>query len=285
MEVNPGTLTLEHILAMQKMGVNRVSLGLQSAQNQELRDLGRIHTYEEFVESYKLLLEYGFSNLNIDLMAGIPGQTIEHYADTLERVLSLRPNHISAYSLIVEEGTPFYEMDQEGILQLPSEETDRLMYAMTTERLSIEGYERYEISNYARPGFACLHNQAYWKMEEYLGVGLGAASYLGGKRFSNERDLETYLSQEEGCHGKESHLLSRQEEMEEFVFLGLRMKQGISMEEYRKRFGTDFYQIYQEILPGLFQNGLLAENGNHDRIYLTDRGIDVSNTVLAQFLL
>lgn len=284
MEVNPGTLTLDHVLTMQQIGVNRVSLGLQSAQRQELQDLGRIHTYEEFLESYALLSEHGFSNLNIDLMAGIPGQTMDSYADTLDRVLSLRPKHISAYSLIIEEETPFYEMDQRGELQVPSEETDRRMYALTKERLSAEGYERYEISNYARPGYGCRHNLAYWQMKDYLGVGLGAASYLDGKRFTNERNLESYLSQKEDCHVAESHYLSRQEEMEEFVFLGLRKRSGISLEEYRRRFGEDFYQIYQNVLPDLLENGLLADTENHGRIYLTDRGIDVSNTVLAQFL-
>lgn len=285
MEVNPGTLTLDHVLTMQRIGVNRVSLGLQSAQRQELQDLGRIHTYEEFIESYALLTEYGFSNLNIDLMAGIPGQTIETYADTLDQVLALQPKHLSAYSLIIEEGTPFFEMDQRGELQIPSEETDRHMYTLTKERLSAEGYERYEISNYARPGYACRHNLAYWQMEDYLGVGLGAASYLDGKRFTNERSLQFYLSQKKDCHVAESHDLSRQEEMEEFVFLGLRKMSGISLEEYHSRFGVDFYQLYRKVLPNLFENGLLADTENHGRIYLTDRGIDVSNTVLAQFLL
>lgn len=285
MEVNPGTLTLDHVLTMQRIGVNRVSLGLQSAQRQELQDLGRIHTYEEFIESYALLTEYGFSNLNIDLMAGIPGQTIETYADTLDQVLAFQPKHLSAYSLIIEEGTPFFEMDQRGELQISSEETDRYMYTLTKERLSAEGYERYEISNYARPGYACRHNLAYWQMEDYLGVGLGAASYLDGKRFTNERSLQVYLSQKKDCHVAESHDLSRQEEMEEFVFLGLRKMSGISLEEYHSRFGVDFYQLYRDVLPNLFENGLLADTENHGRIYLTDRGIDVSNTVLAQFLL
>ncbi len=285
MEVNPGTLTLDHVLTMQRIGVNRVSLGLQSAQRQELQDLGRIHTYEEFIESYALLTEYGFSNLNIDLMAGIPGQTIETYADTLDQVLAFQPKHLSAYSLIIEEGTPFFEMDQRGELQIPSEETDRYMYTLTKERLSAEGYERYEISNYARPGYACRHNLAYWQMEDYLGVGLGAASYLDGKRFTNGRSLQVYLSQKKDCHVAESHDLSRQEEMEEFVFLGLRKMSGISLEEYHSRFGVDFYQLYRKVLPNLFENGLLADTENHGRIYLTDRGIDVSNTVLAQFLL
>lgn len=284
-EANPGTLTPEHIPALQHLGVNRVSLGLQSAQGQELQQLGRIHTFPDFVESYRLLQEHGFTNINIDLMADIPGQTIESYTDTLDQILQLHPKHISSYSLLIEEGTPFFEMNQQGKLQIPSEETDRQMYALTKERLVAEGYQRYEISNYAQPGWECRHNLTYWQMEEYLGVGLGAASYWNGRRFSNERDLQTYLSQKADSHIMESQLLSKQEEMEEYVFLGLRKIEGISLEAYRKRFGVDFYQLYQKILPDLQQNGLLAEAENHDRIYLTDRGIDVSNAVLAEFLL
>ncbi len=284
-EVNPGTLTLEHIPALQYLGVNRVSLGLQSAQELELQQLGRIHTFQDFVESYQLLLEHGFTNINVDLMADIPGQTLKSYEDTLDQILQLHPNHISSYSLLIEEGTPFYEMNKQGKLQIPSEETDRQMYFLTKERLAAEGYQRYEISNYARPGWECRHNLTYWQMEEYLGVGLGAASYWNGKRFSNERNMQAYLSQKADSHIVESQVLSRQEEMEEYVFLGLRMTQGISPEAYQKRFGVDFYQLYQKILPDLQQNGLLAETENHDRIYLTDRGIDVSNAVLAEFLL
>ncbi len=285
MEANPGTLTLEHVLAMQKTGVNRVSLGLQSAQDSELQKLGRIHTYQDFLESYRILREHGFTNINIDLMADIPGQTMESYQNTLDQVLRLCPSHISAYSLIIEEGTPFCTMNQQGKLQIPSEEVDRQMYAYTRERLAAEGYYRYEISNYARPGWECRHNLAYWQLEEYLGVGLGAASYLNGERFSNERDLNAYLSQKRDSHRREIHQLSRREEMEEYVFLGLRKMAGISPEAYQRRFGVNFYQIYQNVLPGLRENGLLAETENHDRIYLTDRGIDVSNTVLAEFLL
>ena len=284
-EANPGTLTKEHIPALQYLGVNRVSLGLQSAQEQELEQLGRIHSFQDFVESYQLLMEHGFTNINVDLMADIPGQTMESYADTLNQVLRLHPKHISSYSLLIEEGTPFYEMDQQGKLQIPSEEIDRQMYALTKERLAAEGYQRYEISNYAQPGWECRHNLTYWQMEEYLGVGVGAASYWTGKRFSNERDLQIYLSQKADSHIAESQILSKEEEMEEYVFLGLRKIKGISPEAYRKRFDVDFYRLYQNILPDLQRNGLLAETENHDRIYLTDRGIDVSNVVLAEFLL
>lgn len=285
MEANPGTVTAEHGEVMKQIGVNRVSLGVQSAQEKELQALGRIHTYEEFVESYRLLRQQGFDNINVDLMTDIPGQTLASYTDTLDQILALQPEHISSYSLMIEEGTPFYEMYQAGRLQIPSEETDRLLYEWTRERLAMEGYARYEISNYAREGFACKHNLTYWQMGEYLGVGLGAASYVAGERFSNERNLNRYLSQPADHHIVERHLLSKREEMEEFVFLGLRTMQGISCSDYEQRFHADFHEIYRDVLPPLIKGGLLAESENHDKIYLTNRGIDVSNTVLAEFLL
>ena len=284
-EANPGTLTAEQVSVMRQMGVNRVSLGLQSAQPGELQALGRIHTYEDFIHSYDLLRKSGFSNINVDLMADIPEQTMDSYADTLDRILQLSPEHISAYSLIVEEGTPYYEMQEQGKLQIPPEETDRQMYAWTKERLADGGYERYEISNYARVGYVCRHNLVYWQMEEYLGVGLGAASYVGGNRFSNERDLSSYLSQAADAHITASHLVTPKEEKEEYVFLGLRKTQGIHLKQYRNRFGADFRTTYRKILPRLLEQGLLAESENHDRIYLTEYGMDVSNVVLAEFLL
>lgn len=285
MEANPGTLTKEHVAVLKQMGVNRISLGLQSAQDHELRRLGRIHTYQDFRQSYELLRVQGFQNINIDLMADIPGQTFQTYTATLAKVVSLQPEHISSYSLIVEEGTPFYEMQQAGTLEIPSEETDRQMYEYTEEFLQRQGYERYEISNYARPPYACRHNQSYWKMEEYLGLGLGASSYFGGERTRNETDLKSYLSQKPDEHIQTGHTLSKREKMEEYVFLGLRMMQGISLSAYQRRFEIDFHELYGDILLSLMKNGLLAESENRDRIYLTKRGIDLSNRVLAEFLL
>ena len=313
-EANPGTITAEHMQVLKEIGVNRLSLGLQSAQNKELAALGRIHTFEKFLESYDSLRKNGFHNINIDLMADIPGQTIESYRQTLKTVLALEPEHISSYSLIVEEGTPFYKMQEEGLLILPDEDTDREMYALTKEMLQEKGYTRYEISNYARKGRECLHNLTYWQMGEYLGMGLGAASYFSGYRFQNTRQMDVYLRQ----FGKSRHTntnnfngskrgtspleavdclregfieteafekLGKREEMEEFVFLGLRMMEGISLSEYQNRFGVDFREQYRTVLKSLLEKSLLAESGNHDRIYLTSRGIDVSNRVLAEFLL
>lgn len=284
-EANPGTITESHIQIMKEIGVNRVSLGLQSAQNNELKRLGRIHTYEDFVDSYELLRIHGFNNINIDLMADIPEQTLDSYHSTLEQVLSLEPEHISSYSLIVEEGTPFYQMQEEGKLFIPDEDTDRKMYELTCELLREKGYVRYEISNYAKPARECRHNLTYWQMGEYLGIGLGASSYLGGYRFSNEQRMSEYLKSYRGKDKELYHKLSKREEMEEFVFLGLRMMKGISLSEYKRRFGVDFQDVYQDIVDSLIKKCLLAESRNHDRIYLTNRGIDVSNVVLAEFLL
>lgn len=284
-EANPGTLTQEHVRVLKEIGVNRVSLGLQSAQEEELQALGRIHSYSDFLKSFSLLRENGFDNINVDLMSDIPKQTVESYRATLSAVLALKPEHISSYSLIVEEGTPFYQMQQEGNLFIPDEDTDRKMYQMTQDMLQVEGYERYEISNYAREGKECLHNLTYWRMEEYLGIGLGASSYFQGYRFSNMDNPREYLAKPVDKLRKEGYLLSKKEEMEEYVFLGLRMRKGISLTAYEKRFGVNFRQQYKTVLPGLFEKSLLAEDKNRDRIYLTNRGIDVSNVVLAEFLL
>lgn len=298
-EANPGTIKKEQISILKKYGINRVSVGLQSAQSNELQALGRIHTYEEFLKSFDLLCKNGISNINIDLMADIPQQTLASYQDTLKKVIALHPQHISSYSLIVEEGTPFYQMQQQNRLPIPDEDTDRKMYEITQEMLAESGYHRYEISNYAMEGKECLHNMAYWQMQEYLGLGLGASSYFAGFRFQNTNRMKDYLlmwqkendaawadcskylkQKTKGCH-----LLSCREEKEEFVFLGLRMMQGISLSEYQERFQSDFLIQYENVLPKLFEQKLLAQSENRDRIYLTDRGIDLSNAVLAEFLL
>lgn len=311
-EANPGTITPEHIRVMKEIGINRVSLGLQSAQNDELHALGRIHTYEDFLKSYDLLQRSDITNINIDLMADIPLQTVKSYEDTLNKVLQLQPQHISSYSLIVEEGTPFYQMQQEHMLQIPDEDTDRKMYELTREKLSQNGYNRYEISNYAKADMECKHNLTYWQLGEYLGFGLGASSYLGGYRFSNSQNMKAYckndiftdIKNKDTNHcaldneasqdtmiakvlerKQDCHKLIKREEMEEFVFLGLRMMQGISISEYNRRFGEDFRKRYETLLPILFGQKLLAEDENRDRIYLTSRGIDVSNTILAEFLI
>lgn len=293
-EANPGTVTQELVAVWRQMGINRISLGLQSAQEEELKKLGRIHDYSQFLNTYELLWERQFDNINVDLMTNIPGQTMESLEDTLDKLTALQPQHISAYSLILEPGTPFHEMEEKGLLESGGEELDRQMYLYTKAYLGQQGYERYEISNYAKPGRECRHNCVYWQGGEYLGVGLGAASYLQGCRFSNRNTFREYgqyvRSMAEKRHWKEFAFqelqsLDTKMKMEEFCFLGLRMRRGISRREFQKRFQCSLDQIYHHVLPGLLEGGLLAEEEFHDRIYLTDRGIDVSNRVLAEFLL
>lgn len=289
-ECNPGTLTFEKLSIYKSAGINRISVGLQSASDAELRELGRIHTYEDFLKSYDLIRKKGFSNVNIDLMAALPGQTLKSYEQTLRRVLALKPEHISAYSLIIEEGTPFYEKYEADELlrekgekpqMLPSEETERLMYERTKELLLAHGYERYEISNYARRGYACRHNIGYWRRENYLGFGLGSASLLENERFHNTTDLTDYLGGD--CLAYEQEKLDKKSQMEEFMFLGLRMTDGISTECFRQTFGLTVELVYGPVLEQQIADQLLRKEDG--RIFLTERGLDVSNYVMAQFLL
>ncbi len=275
-ECNPGTLTKEKLSCYRQWGVNRLSMGLQSADNGELKMLGRIHTWEEFLESFSLAREMGFENLNVDLMSALPGQTRESWQSTLKKVLALKPEHLSAYSLIIEEGTPFYKRFGPGAGEeclLPDEDAERQMYYDTRDMLKAEGYERYEISNYARPGFACRHNLGYWERKEYLGLGLGASSLTEGVRCRNHRKLSAYLAGD--YSHEEEQRLTRKEELEETMFLGLRKAEGVLLTK-------EISEAYQEVFPRLEQQGLLIrENG---RARLTDLGIDVSNYALAEFL-
>ncbi len=292
-ECNPGTITKDKLFKYKRAGINRVSIGLQSADNRELALLGRIHTWEDFLSSYQLLLGAGFENINIDLISALPGQTLFSYEETLRRVVALSPAHISAYSLIIEEGTPFYQLyggedAGEGLLEnvpLPDEETERQMYVRTGEILRAASYARYEISNYALPGRECRHNQSYWNRTEYIGFGLGAASFFGGCRFSNERDLTGYIRLAE-CKSSvcaQRTRLSLKDEMEEFMFLGLRMMCGVSEDEFFLQFGREMWEVYGEILQKHISLGLLERRGR--QIALTERGIDVSNMVFCDFLL
>lgn len=270
-EANPGTVTEEKLAGYRRAGVNRVSFGLQSADNRELQALGRIHTWEQFSESFRLAREAGFTNINIDVMSALPGQTVESYRSTLQKVLALEPEHISAYSLIIEKGTPFYERYAEHPEFLPSEDEEREMYYLTRELLRERGYGRYEISNYAREGFACRHNLGYWERTEYKGYGLGAASLLKNIRSKNEEDLRAYL---DGHTSGSGETLDERAVREEYFFLGLRKTEGVIPGRYREH--------YEPLFRKLESQGLLAREGG--RVRLTDYGVDVSNYVLAQFL-
>ena len=280
-EANPGTLYKEKLQEYRKHGVNRLSLGLQSPQNRELKILGRIHTWEEFLESFFMAREAGFSNINIDLMSAIPEQTYEDWEKNLRTVAELSPEHISAYSLIVEEGTPFWERE----LDLPDEDTEYRMYEDVAAVLKEYGYHQYEISNYAKAGRECRHNEGYWQRKDYLGLGLGAASLLGKERFSNTSDMQEYLKNSSAPEKirKNRELLTREDEMAEFMFLGLRMTQGVSKKEFQEYFGTAIENIYGEVLKKYKKQGLLLEESG--RIFLSREGIHVSNAVMADFLL
>lgn len=289
MEMNPGTVDIEKLHAMKAAGVNRLSIGLQSAQNEELKMLGRIHTFEEFLETWRLTEQAGFKNRNIDLMSALPGQTMESYEDTLSKVLALEPEHISAYSLILEEGTVFYDWYEKGKLdrgawKLSSEEEEYAMGELTIQRLAEAGMHRYEISNYAKPGKECRHNLGYWDRVEYLGIGAGSSSLIKGERFDHIRDRKAYI--EKIRNGEliliDREILSVESQMEEFMYLGLRKIEGVSRTDFQNYFGKNVDDVYGEILDKLEEEQLLEFSGN--RIRLTHRGMDVSNCVLAEFL-
>ena len=304
MEMNPGTASKEKCRALYQMGINRLSIGLQSTNDMELKTLGRIHSYEDFLNTYTWCREAGFQNINVDLMAALPYQTAESYTTGLRKIIHLAPEHISAYSLILEEGTPFYQKYNSGCYPLPDEEQERLMYRETEQILAQAGYERYEISNYAKKGYACRHNLVYWQGGDYLGLGLGSSSYMDGVRFHNTTDLNTYVNQCAYVEDREE--LSVQAKMEEFMFLGLRVMAGVSGTEFEKRFGKTMEDVYGDVLRKHEEEGLLrierkearkedrkeaaaAEPAkgktNIERVMLTTKGVDVSNYVFADFLL
>lgn len=283
MEANPGTVTREKLTDYRKAGINRLSFGLQSANDRELKLLGRIHTWAEFLESFTLARECGFANLNIDLMSALPGQTCESWKETLSRVTDLDLEHISAYSLIIEEGTPFGERygSEEGRKLLPDEDSEREMYHETKRFLKDCGYERYEISNYAKPGRECRHNIGYWTGVPYLGLGLGASSYLDGCRFTVNPDMKQYLEEKPGMF-TDIEKLTKKDMEEEFFYVGLRMTAGVSLSEFERRFGISAKEVY----PGLMETFVKekAARFEGDRFVLTDYGLDVSNYIMAQFL-
>ena len=301
-EANPGTLKYTDLLAYQSYGINRLSIGLQSADDELLKMLGRIHNFDQFVAGFTSARRAGFRNINVDVMSGIPGQDMHSYVDTLTRVMEYRPEHISAYSLQVEEGTKL-AADEYLLGMLPEEEVDRRMYAMTKKILRTNGYERYEFSNYAQPGFECRHNLVYWTGGEYIGFGLGAASLFKGERFSNLRDLDQYLE----LMGEVAKLMTPEMDllqlydaatvklrcdntamyvdrrMEEYMFLGLRMIRGVSRTEFKEKFNKEMFDVYGPVINKYVDDGFLKLE--EDRVALTDAGIDISNIILSEFLL
>ena len=283
-EANPGTLDGEMAVALKKMGFNRLSMGVQAWQNRLLKDLGRIHTMEAFQENYKAVREAGFENVNTDLMFALPNQTMADWQETVRNIVGLNPEHISAYSLILEEGTPFFDRYEKGELEPAAEELDREMYHWAVDYLAKMGYGQYEISNFAKKGRQSRHNRIYWQAEEYLGLGLGAHSYMEGERFHNRYDLQEYIDAngEVSLLKEDVEVITEEDALAEFMFLGLRLTEGVSFARFRERFGQEMKNIYGRQIEELVRDGLLNED--EIGVRLTARGVDISNVVFEKFL-
>ncbi|HHX22924.1 MAG TPA: oxygen-independent coproporphyrinogen III oxidase [Thermoanaerobacterales bacterium] len=283
-EANPGTLTRQKLLLLKSMGVNRLSIGLQAYQNRLLKIMGRIHTAEEFDKSYETARNIGFDNINVDLIFGLPRQSTKDFETTLKHVLRLSPEHISCYSLSVEEGTKFYRWMQEGSLSLPTDEEERKMYHRAREVLTEQGYNHYEISNFSIAGRESKHNLVYWTYKDYLGLGAGAHSFFDNKRFYNHKTIPAYIKSIYESSGHVAHVgqIPFKEQLSEFCFLSLRLIQGLSKEAFRKRFSLELNQVYGNVIEKLKKQGLLQENAEY--IKLTTQGLDFANEVFMEFL-
>lgn len=283
-ECNPGTLTLEKLQDMKDAGINRLSIGLQATQNNHLEYIGRIHTYEEFEKNYKEALKVGFDNINVDLMYSLPNQSFDDWKESLEKITDLNPTHISAYSLILEEGTELYNMYERKEFRLMDEDTDIDMYEYTINYLKSKGYKQYEISNYSKNGFECEHNKLYWKCGHYIGLGPGASGYIKNTRYGNLCDLNEYhkslLKNERPIESKE--ILNTEDKIEEKIFMGLRMNEGISFDDFKKQFNIDFLEKYHKQIKDLSEKNLIQLS--EGKMALTQKGREISNTVFIEFM-
>lgn len=278
MEANPGTVDYDKLSGFVSCGVNRFSIGLQTIHENELKKLGRIHAYDDFLSTYRNLRNLGVNNINVDIMYGIPLQTVYSFKETLQTICDLSPEHLSVYGLILEEGTPFFKSISE--LQLPTEDTECDMYAQACEILKKHGYEHYEISNYSKPGYASKHNMKYWRLSEFIGVGLSAYSYLDSKRFGNTRNLHKYINGIDVCEYCED--IDFPSKKYEYAMLALRLKDGILLSEYSNLFSEDFLVGREEIISRLCEGGYI--NKCPDRISLTEKGFYVSNYIITELL-
>lgn len=285
-EVNPGTVTEEKLQSYIACGVNRISIGLQSNKESLLKKLGRIHTYMEFEETFRLARKVGFKNINVDLMIGLPNQTIDDVNDALSEVIKHNPEHISVYSLIVEEGTPFYQEVEEGVLELPEEEIEREMYWTVKERLEGSGYMHYEISNFAKVGYESKHNLNCWNQEEYIGIGVAAHSYTNNVRYSNIDEIEEYIENFETGNETDNFVFhekqDKESKMKEYMILGLRKIHGVQIQEFKNRFGENPIYLYRKELEKLVEEELIEIDG--DDIKLTKKGLDFANLVWEEFV-
>ncbi|AYD40990.1 oxygen-independent coproporphyrinogen III oxidase [Clostridium fermenticellae] len=284
-ECNPGTITHEKLELFKNIGVNRLSIGLQSWQDNLLKKIGRIHTLEDFKNSFKLSRNFEFNNINVDLMFALPEQTLNDWIETLNNVIKLKPEHISCYSLIIEEGTCFYQMYNNNKLKIPDEDVERKMYNYTLNFLRENGYFQYEISNFAKPGLECKHNLVYWDDKEYIGCGAAAHSYIDKMRYHRTKNVEKYIEQANTGNliKEELHNNSLKDDIEEFMFMGLRKVEGVSMEDFYNRFGIDIYSVYNNIINKYRkQNLLIIKN---ERLFLSKRGMEVSNSIMCDFIM
>ncbi len=285
-EVNPGTVDTKKLNDYKKLGINRLSIGLQSTKNDILKKIGRIHTYQEFLEIYKLARETGFKNINIDLMIGIPGQKIGDLKNTLQDIIKLEPEHISVYSLIIEENTPIEKMLENGEIKLPDEDLERNMYWYVKNTLELNGYNHYEISNFAKLGKESRHNLNCWNQEEYIGFGVAAHSYLNDIRFSNTINVEEYIQHIEDNRKEENIQIEESQSLEdkknEFMMLGFRKIQGVDIARFKEKFIDNPIFLYRENLNKLVEEGLIEVDLNH--IKLTNKGIDLANLVFEEFV-
>lgn len=284
MECNPGTLTLNKLKTMKECGVNRLSIGLQAVQNNHLEYIGRVHTYEEFEKNYYQAKEVGFKNINIDLMYALPNQSKEDWFESLKKVVNLNPTHISAYSLILEENTELFNMYENDEFKLLDEDTDIQMYEYTINYLKSNGYEQYEISNYAKKGFECKHNILYWKCEDYIGLGVSSSGFINETRYNNLCDLDKYekmiYSGKNPIEWKEK--LSIKDEIEEKIFLGLRMNDGIKFKDFYEKYNFNFEEEYKNEIDKLEKIKLIETTD--EGIKLTQKGREISNSVFVEFM-
>lgn len=283
-ECNPGTVDTEKLRVMRDNGVNRLSFGLQATQDETLKQLGRIHTVAEFLESYHLARENGFENINIDLIFALPDQTMAAWQHTLNEVISLDPDHISAYNLVMEEATPFYEWWQAGELDLPSEDTEADMFHYTIESLTAHGYTHYEICNFARPDHYAKHNLVYWNNQPCIGLGAGACGYINGVRYKNIRGIAPYINKLSKRNKPIAHTerLTGDAEKAETLMLALRKREGISVEAYQDRFDEEIEAAFGTILKKWMDLGLLERTATHLR--LTPRGLFLANEVFIELM-
>ena len=285
-EVNPGTVTRGKLEDYKNSGINRLSIGLQTANNKLLKQIGRIHNYEEFLETYKIAREVGFNNINVDLILGLPNQRIQDLKNSLDEVIKLSPEHISVYSLIIEDGTPIKTQIENGKLQLPDEETERNMYWYVKNTLELNGYKHYEISNFAKNGYESKHNMNCWNQDEYIGFGISAHSYRNITRYSNTDNINEYIRNIKSNSPEKNRIIHEVQKLEdtekEFMLLGLRKIDGVSISEFKNRFGDNPIYLYRNELKKLSDENLIKVDENN--IKLTNKGIDLANIVWEEFV-